>query len=336
MRILLAVIILAALGWTGYWFIGARTAETAVQDWLAMREAEGWVVSASDVSTGGFPYRFDTSITDLDLADPDTGLAWRAPLFQILALSYNPNHVLVFWPERQSIATPLQTITVTSNNMRGSAIFHRGSDLELDHATIEFDTVGLVSTLGWNAALDHGQFAIRQTPVSPLSYDIALDARDLILPDRLTEPLRARGMASDTVQTLKLDATVTFDAPWDRLAIEQRRPQPTRIKLTTARASWGELDLQISGDLAIDPRGTPSGEITIKARNWKDMLQLARNVGAIPDSLYPIIESGLSTLARLSGSADKDTITAPLTLRDGRVTLGGLIPLGPTPRMILR
>lgn len=334
MRILLAVIILAALGWGGYWFIGSRTVEGTVQTWLEQRAAEGWVVSTSGVNTIGFPNRFDTTISDLELADPATGIAWKAPFFQIFALSYRPNHIIAIWPDRQTIATPYQTITATSGNMRGSVVFESGADLHLDRATIEFDTIGLVSTQGWNAALAHGQLSVRQAPVKEFTYDIAFDAQDLIVPDAMSQSLKDRGLASDQVETLKLDATVQFDAPWDRYSIEQRRPQPRRVTLDLAQAVWGKLDLRIAGDLTVDETGAPTGEITIKAKNWKEMLQLGRSSGLIPESIYPVVESGMKTLASLSGN--KSTLDVPLTLRNGHITLGGIIPLGSAPRLILR
>lgn len=334
MRIILAVIILATVAWCGYWVIGARSIEASVGRWIEERAQDGWVVSNSGILTGGFPYRFDTSISDLELADPDSGLAWSAPLFQILALSYQPGHVIAFWPDRQMVATPDQKITVTSANMRGSLSFANMNDLLLDRATIEFDTVGLASTLGWNAALDHGQLALRRSPGAENGYDIAFETRNLTVPGAVSETLVQRGLASDRIEALTLSATVFFDAPWDRAAIEDRRPQPRHVKLDLAQLSWGQLDLKLAGTLDIDDTGIPSGEITVKATNWHDMLDLARQTGFVPEAIYPLVESGLKALARLSGNPK--TIDAPLRFRNGQILLGGLLPLGPAPRLLLR
>lgn len=334
MRILLALVILAGLGWSGYWFLGAQTAERQLTNWMEARAAEGWVVSHDGIDTQGFPNRFDTTITGLELADPRSGIAWQAPFLQIFALSYRPHHVIVQWPDRQTLATPLQTITMTSQGMRGSMVFAPGIALALDRATIEFGSTGLVSTLGWQASLDGGQLAVRRTPAQENTYDIAFEARDLLLPGRLTQMLgRAEGGA-ETLGNATLDATVAFDAPWDRYAIEQRRPQPRRIDVTLARASLGELDLRLAGELEVDGRGRPEGEITVKAQNWREILQLARAGGALPDGLYTMLEGGLGTVARMSGNPE--TLDMPLRFGDGRVSLAGLIPLGPAPILQLR
>ena len=78
---------------------------------------------------------------------------------------------------------------------------------------------------------------MRQTPAAVNSYDFALDVADLKLPSHLRNMIGKKG-ESETLQTLKLNATVVFDAPWDRYAIEQQRPQPVRIDLKTAQATW--------------------------------------------------------------------------------------------------
>lgn len=334
MRILLAVIFLAAAGWAGYWAVGSRGLERGLTAWFDARAAEGWAVHVGEIDTVGFPNRFDTTLSDLELADPETGLAWSAPFFQILALSYRPHHVIAVWPDQQRVSTPNQKIDITSETLRGSVVFVPGPALALDRATVEFSTIGLSSTADWRAALGGGQLALRQTPLIENTYDIAFEARDLTLPTRFNEMLAQTGLTSDTAQGLRLEASVEFDRPWDRFAIEDSRPQPVAIDLRLARATWGELDLKLAGELQMDGRGRPSGEITVKATNWREMLDLAAQSGALPESLRGLVERGFETLAGLSGNPK--TLDIPLAFRDGQVVLGGLLPLGPAPVLRLR
>ncbi|MEV8466180.1 DUF2125 domain-containing protein [Fluviibacterium sp. DFM31] len=334
MRILLIVVILAAAAWAGYWVLGSRSVERGLQGWFAAREAEGWSVHVDGIDTVGFPSRFDTTLTALDIADPETGVAWSAPFFQILALSYKPHHVIAVWPDRQRLATPNQKIDITSETLRGSVVFEPGPSLALDRSTVEFSRIGLASTADWRAALDGGQLALRRTPLAENSYDLSFEARDLTLPTRLTEMLARTGLGSDTAQGVRLEASVVFDRPWDRFAIEDRRPQPTKIDLKLASATWGELDLKLAGELDVDARGLPTGEITVKATNWREMLDLAEHSGLLAPQIRPLMERGLQTLAGLSGN--KKTLDLPLTFRDGQVVLGGFLPVGPAPVLRLR
>jgi hypothetical protein len=308
--------------------------ERGLTAWFEAREAEGWAVHVGEIDTIGFPNRFDTTLSDLELADPDTGVAWAAPFFQILALSYQPHHIIAVWPDKQRLATPNQKIDMTSETLRGSVVFVPGPALALDRATIEFSQIGLASTADWRAAFGSGQLALRQTPLRQNTYDIAFEARDLTLPTRFTEMLAKTGLASDTAQGLRLDASVEFDRPWDRFAIEDSRPPPVAIDLRLARATWGELDLKLAGELKVDGRGRPSGDITVKATNWREMLDLAGQSGVLPDGLRPLVERGFESLAALSGNPR--TLDIPLSFRDGQVVLGGLLPLGPAPVLRLR
>lgn len=335
MRILLAVILVAATAWSGYWFLGAQAIDRGLRGWLDARVADGWVVSVDGLRTAGFPNRFDTTLDRVELADPATGWAWQAPFFQVLALSYRPQHMIAVWPDRQTLATPLQRIDIASDPMRGSLVFAGGTAFTLDRATIAASRVALVSSAGWQASMADSQLALRRTPArAGHSYDIAVTATDLALPDGVAARLGQGAKVGDTIQRLNIDAQVTFDAPWDRRAIEQRRPQPRRIDLTLARASWGGLDLRIAGALDVDDAGIPSGSITVKATNWREMLEMAQAAGLIPVNLARLVEGGLAQIARMNGNPD--TLDVPLRFAGGRISLGGVLPLGPAPRLVLR
>ena len=79
--------------------------------------------------------------------------------------------------------------------------------------------------------------------------------------------------------------------------------------------------------------GTPTGTVTIKARNWRDILALATASGALPAALTDQIEQGLSLLANFSGNPE--TLDIPLTFSGGYIKIG-LIPVAPAPRLSIR
>jgi len=137
----------------------------------------------------------------------------------------------------------------------------------------------------------------------------------------------------DVFETLIIDTTLTFDTPWDRFAIERQRPQITKINLTELRAIWGDIDIRAAGQLLVDEQGMPTGEITVKAKNWRDILNIATETGAIPASMTMIVTRALETMAEMTG--DPKTLDAPLTFKNGQISLG-IIPLGPAPRYMIR
>ncbi len=328
MRKLTFIIIVAVLAWGGYWFAGSTALERGMGLWFDQRRATGWQAEYTSLATSGFPNRFDTTIKGLTLADPETGLAWSAPFFQILALSYNPGHIIVVWPETQTIATPTQRITVTADTMRGSAVFNETTDLNLNRTSIILEGLGLSSNNGWANHLEHGQLAMRQIEGSETAYELHFDAKGITPASDFIKRFENVALLSDVITGMDITANITFDAPWDRFAIERARPQITQIDLDLLQANWGQLDLQLAGLLEIDAQGVPSGQITVKAKNWREMLALAHQGGLVPSALLPTITDALSFLAALSGN--KSTIDTPLTFRNGFVAFGP-IPLGPAP-----
>jgi len=137
MRRLLTLVLIVASLWSIYWFIGASAQKIALQSWLEDRRGDGWVAEAEELRVRGFPNRFDTILRDLSLADPLTGWSWDAPEFQILALSYRPNHVIAVWPPEQQFATPNERMTVTSDLIRGSVRLQPTTALGLEEARID-------------------------------------------------------------------------------------------------------------------------------------------------------------------------------------------------------
>lgn len=334
MRLLLGIILTAAALWSGYWYLGSAGVTTAFESWFKARRAEGWVAEYGDIATRGFPNRFDTTFTDISLADTGTGLAWEAPFFQILALSYKPNHVIAVWPDRQLVATPLEKYSISSEEMRASLVTGADISLPLDRATLTAESLA-VAPAGTDqptriAALT---LAVERATASPSTYRLGFRADGLepSLPWRVR--IDPAGSLPDRLDALSADLTVEFDKPWDRSAIEDARPQPVKIKVRLAEARWGRLELQTAGELEVDDNGTPTGELVIKARNWRDILDLAVASGSLPQGFAETLKDGLALISQMAGNPK--TLDIPLNFRSGRVMLGP-VPLGPAPVLKLR
>ncbi|MGX0975727.1 hypothetical protein ACSSVY_001437 [Roseovarius sp. MBR-51] len=333
MRFLLAMIVIAALGWSGYWFLGQSGLNRGFETWFDLRRAEGWVAETSDITVQGFPNRFDTGFSDLVLADPETGLAWEADFFQILALSYQPNHVIAVWPNSQLISTPQEKFRIESRDMRASLRIAPDTRLAPERATLtaEYLQITPLERQDENTALTSLTLAAERQMET--EYRLGLTAEGLTLSPPWRAQLDPQGRLPTQISGLHADLTVSFDKLWDRSAIEQARPQPTAINLRLADAKWGQLHLQAAGDVTVTPEGLPEGEITLKARNWREMLQIAAQTGVIPESMLGTLDSGLSLMAQMSGNPN--TLDVPLTFRNGRIFLGP-IPIGPAPVLRLR
>lgn len=330
MRILLWTVLIAAAAWSGWWFIGSTAKEKALLTWLEDRRAAGWVASTDSLGVTGFPNRFDTVIRGLELADPAEGWAWRAPELELLALSYQPNHIIAIWPDEQFWSNPETTVRITSSDMRGSVRFVPSTALALDALTIDIADLKLESD-EWSAALDSMILATRRSSETPHAHDLAITANNLEMPAFWKSLLDRAGNLPDTFSQAELQTTLAFDADWDRYAVESGNPLLTGFKVDKLRLHWGDLQLDAIGDVSIEPDGTFAGELQLRVRNWQDILQMYVDAGAIGPETAGAIRTGLGVLARLSG--DPRTLNAPLTFRDGDARIGP-VWIGYAPRLL--
>lgn len=331
-RLIIFILVAAGL-WMGYWAIGSTALDRALTGWIEQRRAEGWVADVSELEVSGFPNRFDTTLTDVQFADPGTGVAWQAPFLQLLALSYRPNQVIAVLPPEHRLSTPLQTIEITSDQSRGSIFLGASTSLPLERSVIISDNLGFASTLGWDVNIDQARFATDEVPVRENAHRVGAEVTGLRLPRDLARVLNPGNVLPERVETLRFDAEIGFTAPWDRRAIEVARPQITDIDLADLSMTWGDVLFQATGTLTVDSIGRPNGTIDVRAVEWRRILDMAVSTGVLPPSLVPTLERGLGLLAGLSGRPD--TIDTPLTFRDGVISIGP-IPIGPAPRIIIR
>ena len=333
MRGLFFLILFAGLGYSGYWWVGATAKEAAIDGWLEDRRAAGWAADRSDLVLTGYPNRFDTILKDLVLADPQSGWSWSAPEFQILALSYKPNHIIAVWPNQQTIASPRERIELQSETMRGSVRFAVNTQLALEQTVIEVADLRADSSLGWTGSMAEGQFAIRKAPpggAPDYGYDVSLMADIVTLPEPVRRRLDPSGLLPASVARAEARLTPVFDAPWDRKAVEGPPPNLTALNIGRLGFTWGGMDLLVRGTLNADASGYAAGELNVTAKNWREMLDVSVNAGWVPRDMSRSIARGLNLVAQLTGDSDQLDVT--FNFEDGGVWLGP-VPLGPAPRL---
>lgn len=331
-----ALVVVAALAWSGFWYWQASLRERALEDWLAGRRADGWVAEAADVHVAGYPSRVDAFVTGLDLADPAGGWAWKADELQILSLAYKPQHIIAALPGTQVLSTPYDTVRMQAEKLRGSVLFRPTTRLELDHMTFEIGNMQIAGASGWAAEIGKALLATRQATgegVPPFAHDLAFDASDVALPPELMRALRAGKVLPAEIGSVSLDAMPVFDRPWDREAVEAGLPALQQLTIRDLHLSWGRLDLRATGKLDVDARGFAAGRLDLTANNWRDMIDVAEQGGMIGQTLAGTLRVGLGLMAQMSGK--RDSVEIPLEFADGQTRLGP-IPVGPAPRLATR
>ena len=302
MRTLLAIVILAALGWSGWWFVQSTARDRAVTGWLAERRAAGWVAEAEDVRVRGFPNRVDTVVTELEPRRPGRrlGLAGGRVPGPVALLQAAPRHRR---PARRAGGRdPLRDDPRHQRPAARLGDLRPTPRLELDHMTFEIGDMRSTGDGGWTAGDRQGD---PRHPAGRRRH--ALRARPRV---QRREPrrcpsghrrLRADGVLPAEIGPIALDSTLVFDRPWDRPALEDGNPVLERVAIRDLARHLGQArPARPAATLGVDAEGFAEGRIDLRARNWEDDARRGRGGGALDPTLAGAVRAGLGLIARLS------------------------------------
>ena len=326
MRKLTFIVAILAAIYAGYWFIGSSAVEKGVTGQIAKMNEAGWDITYSDLATKGFPSRFDTSATDLSVTTPDDAFTWNVPFVQANALSYRPNNVIAVFPNQQEIILDGQPVVVNSDGLRANLTVAAGTDLDLSNFTAEVGDLSLDLPSGPLTSLTSGLAALRPA-AAPLIYDAYITLDNLALPPALRAALDPNGTLPETLSQTVIDAQVTLEEKLDRHVLATKKlPLIDKIVLNNAAMTWGALELRGAGEITIDLGGVPTGQITLKATNWLQMVDIAVKIGALDAQVGRTLRN-----AGLLLSGGSNDISIPLSFKNGLMSIGP-IPAGPAPR----
>lgn len=324
MRALLWLIAVAALLFSGYWFVGSRALRSGVQTALDTLDAAG-LARHGELSLTGFPSRFDLTVTEPEWIGRDGAFGWRAPWIRVHALSYRPQHVIAVLPEEQTLRFGREELTLASPDFRASAVFGLSSALPLDHAQAVGEAPVLTSERGWGLSGSALRLAIRRG-AGEREQEVGAE---VIAPELTGAAARLLGPALPaTGERLRLDAVVGLEAPLDRDSLTRG----VRIRSADVRAldlDWGTVRLRARGRIDLDKRGTPEGRLALGISDWRAALDAAVGLGLVRAELAPTLTRALELLALTDGRPDD--LSLPLVFANGMMSLGP-VPLGPAPR----
>ncbi|MEM1265679.1 MAG: DUF2125 domain-containing protein [Pseudomonadota bacterium] len=334
MRLLFVLVLILSAGWSGYWYVGATVQKSAIETWLDDQAGRTPQIRAGEVTTTGYPNRFDVILTDLAVEEP-AAWAWTTPELRVYALSYQPNKIIATLPPAQTLTLGAEEIQIAASRLAASV--HFGPTLSLPLRESIFETADLALTSAeWEATLARAQLAVRESPLEtapPNAYDVAIDIEDLRLPRQLLAELDPNARLPETLSTVEARLAPVFDRPWDRFAAEGPPPELTSVAVERVLLSWGPIRIEASGDLEVDRLGRADGRLTVSATNWREMLSLAEDAALIEADQTRAISRALDLMARTSGSPD--TLSIPLAFSGGRTRIGP-IPIGPAPQLVYR
>jgi hypothetical protein len=314
-----AVVLVVAL-YTAGWFYAASMLREKTLTLLGSQQDAGISAACENAEYRGYPFRIGLFCSKVDVDDNVNGISASFGTLRSAAQVYNPSHIIWELDAPSEIRTS-QGLTVSSTwESLQSSLNTRLRGVERASLVIDRPKTSIVSSANGQAfdiTADRSEIHLRQNGAD-LDAAIRLD----------NAATTARGLPQLLPATnASIDVTIAGRAGMldgsDANGIAMRGSEG---ELKEFRADLGEGQvLTLSGPFSFDDEGLMSGRLKLRVEDidaWEESLG-----GALPD-LRSAIGTAANMLQALGGGSDA---SIDLTIRDGRVFAGGLIPIGEIP-----
>lgn len=321
---LLAVLVAAALGYVAYYAAVLDGFEDGIRRWVAERRSEGLEARYGGLETRGFPFRIVATLSRPALAAPQAlnRPAWRAERLAVVVQPWNFRHLILdlSGTGRLGVGDGEARRRVDYDVGEGRASYQADSAGRLERLSVVLGSVTLREAEGGlflslaNGQL-HARPAAEAVELALKLERLAVDPKSLARENR---PLPALGpeIALVIAEARVMGAPPLAGDPAAWLA--HWRDAGGDLELSRFKLTWGELDVEAEGALALDEEFRPIGALTARVRGHEHLLDAAVAAGQMRAQDAQTAASVLDLLAKAGGGV----LSVPLTLQDGRVLLG--------------
>lgn len=299
MKRLIAIVVVCAGLWAGYWWIGITGVRAAIPQAIALSQGR---ITLAQWRAQGFPSRFDVEITGAELRGQDW--RWQIPEAEVMAMLWAPTKLIVWAGVPQVLTVYGQEFIINAKDMRANVDFGTSADLPLEKLIAVFDAPQI-----GGARADQARFALQQIDADP-RYRIggaitALNGADL-----------------------GWDADVTLPVVIDRAILATGTPRPQAIDLKSFKLKFAVAEVAASGALTVTDQGYLEGPLSVEIVNPDALLAALRAAEILPPDQMSLVENVMRAIRGKDGRT-----SLPITFARGQTLVGGLIPVGPAPRL---
>ena len=323
MRKIICLMLVLAMLYGGYWFVGRSQIQSRLTDAIVQIDASAVNVTYESLATRGFPSRFDTTLVDLMVEYPDARIRWETPIFQLLALSYQPNNVRAYFPNEQVFTVNEKRYTLYTNEMVARSQVSANTTLALQQAELELLDPQLHSENGAELSLARLFAAMRLTPGTTQSYDVYFEANSIVLPENIRNLIDPKNLQPQIMQSLRLDTDLVLSDQIELNSTDANSLSIAALSIKEFTFAWGEMSVSAIGDVTSNETGLLDGSITISGSNWQQAFDLAVSSGILE-------EKYIFLATQIANNFDEtphllDTLTVTLSIVKGELTLGGFV-----------
>jgi hypothetical protein len=321
---ILAVFVLLAVGWVGYWNYVAGQAEQRLRAWASAQSEQGAEVSLGRIVRHGFPVLLRLEMRDINYAAARGG--WRAQTDRadLHVDMLNPQHVIL--RAEAPIAVSRSNGAVTNISAEALIASLRTDGGRLAVAGIEANDLVLDDPAQEGSlTMRRGVVSARPDARAAGEYQLAIETQGLQLP----RPVRSFETFGLDVETLRAAIVVTHGA--DLLETSPQDPLgPWRVaggqlRFEALELRWGPLESTATGEGGLDDQRRIVGRLVVPVDRPAPVLTAIANGPSVNDDARRAL--GLLAAGYL---VTGDDITLDAVADDGILRVEGL-PVRPLP-----
>lgn len=291
--ILFFVVLLGIAAYCAYWVWMSGQVKEGAKVWVDEQRANGITVEYGSLDVNGFPFRFIIDVDDPIIADPYLNYRWEGANLQLIAQSWNQNHILMRSPGENFLRLPNGEDVVWTLDGKSIASA-RLSDGYLKNFGVQFPTL--------TGRLDNGDLievkdlivAFAPDPSTPETAKFRVTLGSLKLPHA---PEGAEWLGRD-IDNLVVMAEIEnfYPVAEGRMTPVEWRVDRNRINLLIGEILMGPLKLAVKSNVTLDRDMNPDGTIGINLQQGAELKDALGEAGL----LTPDYERTINMLTAMS------------------------------------
>lgn len=335
-RVLIGALVLLIGVYVVFWFVAVHDARVQLETWLRDQQAAGHSISYQSMDIGGFPYRIEVQLRELEVTGSDGVGNWSltAPKAAVVAMPWARRHRILF-AEELTLTLDKDNDNSTlfvSDSFRGSVVVNEDEEplrLSLTAETLEQkeganDPDPLVvrnAQLHWRTAAEAtGKQAGEEDGQiqEPLSWQLALKGDDISRAAFKDSPYGQMIQHFEGVFEMRGKG---IEGSLSRASLAHWRDNGGTVEVTDMAVRWGDLDATMTGSVTLDQQFRPLGAFAAEVQGIDPLINHFTQLGVMAPEEADAVRSTFDALIAADTKND-GRLSVPLTMQAGRLFLG--------------
>lgn len=322
----IAMLAMAIAGYAWWWRVLADRVHDTVVGIQDAQKQLGRNIEWNSLEIKGFPYLVDATLTKARLLAPDIGAVWDGERILVRLKPFALNKIAVSLEGEQHIFYVADGRWIEADARADKALFRAASRDTAQSVSADIERLtgkGRIDASDFHFILERavlGVSLIAPSEVNPLPRaDIVAQVSNLGLQGNLDLPL------GPSIELIDFDVGINLPEKLPvatvQAVISAWRETDTPLQVRKFVFDWGGVSVAAVGEIKLDERDLPEGNLRLTLGNHSRILQLLESGGWITKETHAAAKPVLDVLSFVSGDP-KRRISVPLRFEKGDVYLG--------------